>query len=215
MTRIKWYRFGILRIQPEYGIETIERSLIALGGSVAQCARAIDEARASNDDSYDYIVDEETAFIENLLGIAFVLCQSYITFIVSHVNALHESCKENNIQLSTTDGSKAGILKLGSQVLAGTLYSQVQIIDAFANYFKHHEEWDGPWDRLGGKPGQTVKMLLATGANQYSSGNFRTAAEKLGNQSYEDMTTYTEILRTWGRAVYDQYDTELGSKGLL
>ena len=134
---------------------------------------------------------------------------------MSRVKALHESCEKIGVQLSTTDGSKTGIMRFGNQPLLDTQYSQVQAINAFANYFKHHEEWDGPWEQLKGKPAGTVPVLLMTGAKQFSTGNFRTAAERLGTVSYENLEVFAKILRGWGQAVHEQYDVELRERGLL
>ena len=213
---INWYRFGFARIDSDYQIEIIERSLTPLGEAVAQCAETIDQATAFGDDRHlDAVIDDETAIVENLLGTAFVVCQSYITFVWSRVKSLHRSCHEADITLTTTDNTKAGIMRLGSQLVPQTQYTEVQVIDAFANYFKHHEEWNGRWEQLPNPAARTVPILAATGATQFSTGNFRTAAKKLGNESYSNVRAFSNILRSWGQEVRKQYDLELGSKGLL
>ena len=106
-------------------------------------------------------------------------------------------------------------MRFGSQLLPQTQCSQVQVIDAFANYFKHHEEWHGSWGQLTDQAGRTVQVLSAVGADQYSTGNFRMAADKLGNKRYENLEVFSSVLRDWGRVVHEQYNAELRSKNLL
>lgn len=184
--------------------------------AIAKCTKTIEEAETTSNEEYiSFVIEEETALVENLLGTAFVLCQSYIAFVVSRVKALHKSCEKIGVQLSTTDGSKTDIMRFGNQLLLGTQYSQVQAINAFANYFKHHEEWKGHWEQLKGKPAGTVQVLLETGAKQFSTGNFSTAAKRLGNESYKNLEVFAKILRGWGQAVHERYNVELGEKGLL
>lgn len=209
-------RLKLIKKSFDYQIEIIERSLTPLGEAISQCIQTVKEAEETNDEDYiDYVGDEEIGIIENLLGVSFVLCQSYITLVVSRIMALHKSCKGNKIDLSTTDGTKANIMKLGSPLLLQTEYSQVQIIDAFANYFKHHEEWDKSWNQLPDRSAKTVQILSAIGASQFSTGNFRVAAKKLGNYSYDNPQIFSRILQDWSQAVYEQYNLELQANGLL
>jgi len=209
-------RLKLIRISFDYQIEIIERSLTPLGEAISQCIQTIKEAEETNDEDYiDYISNEEIWMVENLLGASFVLCQSYITLVISRIMALHRSCNLLTTDDSKADISKADIMKLGSPLLLQTGYSQVQIIDAFANYFKHHEEWDKPWEQLPGRSARTVQILFAVGASQFSTGNFRIAAKKLGNYSYDNLQVFSRILQDWSQAVYERYNLELQVNGLL
>jgi hypothetical protein len=42
--------------------------------------------------------------------------------------------------LKSSDGTERGIMNLGSPIGDGG-YSKIQVINAFANYFKHRDEW--------------------------------------------------------------------------
>lgn len=216
MQTIDWYRFGPFQIILDYHVDQIERTLTTMSMAIRESDNTIHLAEETGDEQFiDFVVDEETVFIETLLGTGFVLCQTYITYVVSHVRKLHDSCQRKGIKLSTTDGSKWAIMRLESNLVTGTPYSEIQVIDAFANYFKHHEEWNGLWATIQGLPKFTIDVLQAVGAGQFSSGNFRNAAERLGNRTYDNFGVFTEIIRKWGLAVHARYDGELQSIGIL
>jgi len=93
------------------------------------------------------ITGEEEVFIEELLGAAFVVCQSYITSIVSDFKRLHEYVSVP--PLTSTDGSKDALCKTESDNVVSSEYTEIQIINGFANYFKHHDQWPLDWKEKG------------------------------------------------------------------
>lgn len=216
MTKISWYRNSFALFPPDYPVDIIERSLQPLGEAIHGCGEIIRKAEELGDEQYiNAVIDDETEYIETLLGTAFVLCQTYITFVVSRVKRLHASCEKNIVKLTTSDGSKQAIMQLESNEVDGTKLTEVQIIDAFANYFKHRDEWEGKWADLKVPSSKTVGIIQTVGAQQFSSGNLRTAAEALGIPGYEKLYIFSEILRAWGLGVHNRYDKELESLGLI
>jgi hypothetical protein len=202
----------------------IERVLEPLGKAISESAQRIDEAAThENPDYLESVVEEEIYIIEGLLGTAFVVCQLDITYTVSKVKALHSLCEDSkNIILTTTNGSKEGLLGIDPQIFPGTNLTQVQAIDAFANYFKHKDEWHKSWNAIATSTGnedrltrRTVQSIITAGAEEYSNGNFRGAAKKLGNIGYDNTEVFITILQTWRQHARVLYEAELGQKGLL
>ena len=103
----------------------------------------------------------------------------------------------------------------GSEKVICTEFSQVQVIDAFANYFKHRDEWRADWNSLPQKSASTAQIISAVGASQGSTGNLRAGAEVLGNAAYTNVTVFIEILNNWRKNLYDGYREELETKQLI
>jgi hypothetical protein len=162
------------------------------------------------------IIDEATEYIEDLLGISFVACQSYISFVVSDVCRLHDACKSiaSPVDLTTISGRKSDILRTCSPLMKGG-YSQVQIVDAFANYYKHKDEWDWDWDSAPPRSRPTVDVIRSAGASRGCTGNMRAGAEALGNGEYWDTRAIMALLESWGQGLFKAYSEELRSKGLM
>lgn len=185
---------------------SLERLLGALSESIKACSAKIDEAAQSGDEDYaEHVTDSECAVIEDLLGTAFVGCQIYITATVSGTKHFHE--------LSSDEAAleKAAVLSVGSPVLPPTDYTRVQVIDAFANYFKHRDEWSYDWSAFSGRSARTVSIIQAAGAQQGSSGNLRTAAEALGLPKYWDLNILHRDIQEWCDNVWNIYRLKMNA----
>jgi hypothetical protein len=84
-------------------------------------------------------------------------------------------------------------MAFGSSSVANSKFSEVQVIDAFANYFKHKAEWAGDWDKLKTLQLKTAQIIQAVGASQESTGNLRTGSKVLGNETYTNISTLAII----------------------
>ncbi|MCP2519525.1 hypothetical protein NLC26_00340 [Candidatus Aminicenantes bacterium AC-708-M15] len=205
------------QIGRHFNTHRIERALLSLSEAISDCISAINRAEKSGDQEYlDVVVDEETYYIEEFLGIAFVVCQTDITYVVSKIKSLHKYCKESvKVELTSTDSSKENIMKLGSKFLHQTPYTAVQVIDAFANYFKHREEWNLSWESPHKNARKTIKILRAVGASPFSTSNFRMISKKLGNKNFDNLMIFSDIIQDWRKNLHDKYEEELKIKGLL
>ena len=112
----------------------------------------------------DFFVEQA----EWMYGIAFVTAQTYITGTVADANLLKKGKK---------DFQTYQLLKDFSNEIKGTETTQLQLCDAIANYFKHHEEWKD-WKPIGHKK-WTIPPLLEIGIDQQSSFPCYLAASKL------------------------------------
>jgi hypothetical protein len=149
--RMNWYVSHIRSISHDSN-EVLQSVLRTIGKAALIAERRIEDASKShNIEDVAEVAAEENIFIEDLLGCALVVSQGYITRITSRLRYLHKCLKRDGHCLSIIPGTKnipnkPDLMKACSSLVAGMDYTQIQVIDAFANYFKHHEEWPAKWD---------------------------------------------------------------------
>lgn len=201
-----------MRIQSQ----SLYRILQAIGNATEACNEEIDKAaKSNNSDYFESVVDDECAVIENLLGAAFVACQAEITAVVSHAKQIHSITVASGINLAVCDGTKDGILSIGAAMVQGSAYTRVQVINAFANYFKHCEEWGSPWLTLTGQSKATAQIISSMGADESNNTNLRTGTEALGITDYAVLEPLAGYVSDWINAVRKSYETELRQHKLL
>lgn len=81
--------------------------------------------------------------------------------------------------------------------MGATGYTEIQVIDAFANFFKHNEEWEWDWSKLKDRSRKTAEIITAVGASQGSTGNFRKGAAAIGNVDLTRVTILVGIIASW------------------
>jgi hypothetical protein len=196
---------------------TLERVLTSLGAAVGACSEAITQAKESRDPEFiETVVEEECDVVENLIGAAFVAGQAEITGVISPVMRLHKRAATDGHILTSTDGTKSGIMRLGTPVRPSLPYSHVEVINAFANYFKHHDEWHVRWAALTGLAKQTADTIMALGATEGSTGNLRKGIEVLGiAKKYADLVNVSGMVSDWANAVFTTYESELRRLGSI
>lgn len=188
---------------------TLEEVLRTLGKAALQAEDRITEVAKTQDGDYiGEVFAEETILIEDVLGCAFVVTQSYITDIVSRLKWLHHRVERDGHCLTTTDASKLALINSYSDIVPGTAYTQIQVINAFANYFKHHDEWP-KWDNATDQSAVTVGILLAVGADENSSDNCRKGLTALGIDRAFDVYTMANIVARWHSNLSNAYKDEL------
>jgi len=82
------------------------------------------------------------------------------------------------------------------------------LINAFANYFKHGDEWNGSWSALTGQSKQTADVISAVGAQEFSTGNLCAGGKALGLAD-DDPGPLAGYVRQWVEAVLSTYEAEL------
>jgi len=106
-------------------------------------------------------------------------------------------------------------MRTGSPNIAGANVTKVRVIDAFANYFKHHEEWPAvDWSALPPREKATADVITAAGAEQRSSRNFRAGAKALGNANLDNLVAFAEAVIEWRENVAKHCEAKL-RKGRL
>jgi len=195
------------------GSDTLGTVLRTLGKAALSAEQRITEVRRSDDGEYiAEVYAEESMVIEDLLGCAFVAGQGYITRVVSRIEWLHERLEGDGHCLRTTNGKKPALLKAHSDLVPGTCYTQVEVINAFANYYKHREQWATEWDKELSKKGisrETINVIRASGAVEGLSDNCRKGLIALGIDRVFDVYTMADILVRWHTGLADAYRKEL------
>ncbi|MCD6327287.1 hypothetical protein J7M28_07020 [bacterium] len=183
--------------------------LTSLGSAIKQCDAAIGKARASGDDEYaEAVTDDECEVVENLIGVAFVMCQVVIEAVVSIVIHLHERVVSDGHVLPTCSKKKDRkkcLLQLGRPLAEHPEYIDVRVIDVFANYFKHRSREDYRWDNI----------MSDVGASDGCTGNMRRAAEVLGLANYANLELLGDKVSNWADEVIAKYKSELKDPKLI
>jgi len=149
----------------------------------------------------EFEIDDALEHTESLLGIAFVMAQAYITGTVSDANKLMGSGGKL---------TKEQLLNKHGDGLAGSTVTKMELCDAIANYFKHHDEWNS-WSAIG-RHKKTVSILRAAGIEENDDFPCRKAVEILwSNNDYSDLKPLLSLISSWRKAVIA--DSLLSARG--
>lgn len=149
----------LIRLSFQYDVlsSTLNAQQNAIGATEAIVAEALN---SGNEDYIEATSDEQSEIVESLLGCSFVAAQAYITYVVSHIKALHRTAKKNKISLSSASDSKRNIMTTSSPIVGTTTITSVEAINALANYYKHNDEWKSDWKRRLDKPRRRLPSSL-------------------------------------------------------
>jgi hypothetical protein len=192
--------FGRLRWATHSSTYVLE-VVAALAKGIAVSSRHI-KAIDRHVDGWCYELEHEREVQGTLLGATFVVWQTYLSTMVSAVLEVDEQCRSAlGIQLSILEGGgrrRRKVLAFGGPIIAGTTYTVAEIIEAFANYFKHRDEWTADWTGLKDNAEETAQVIRSCGAVPDGANNFQTGAEALGvREPYDDFRVVDEMLSKW------------------
>jgi hypothetical protein len=96
-----------------------------------------------------------------LIGTAFVLGQ----IVISQTVGIFLNLRELANYPHALPTGKHDILKLEAEVNTGSEFSEIQIIDSVANYFKHYHEWPSDWNisNTTGSQRRTIEIVKSIG----------------------------------------------------
>jgi hypothetical protein len=211
------YRLHLRMLNGDMVFPSFEEVLRPLERAIIASARHVEEACASPDEEWaSAVIDDECDVAEELLGTSFVVCQAYVTSVVSRVQGLLQHADRQGVQLSSVLPARESVLRTSNSLCASTPFTQVQVLDAFANYFKHRFEWPAvDWSKANKNAQKTIAIVRAVGGSEGSTGNLRTGAESLGNSNYTDLSVFSSILDGWRAGVSSAVEDELASQDLL
>ena len=148
--------------------------------------------RIKKDDYFDETFALE--HLETILGIAFIAAQTYIAGTVADINAILGKSKQlKRDQLLALD---VVFIKNGT--------TRLELIDAIANYHKHHDEWE-TWQPKG-RNQRTINILNECGITEetefpcYSAATLLWPETKLGEFRY-----LLSVLVDWRERVFRKY----------
>ncbi len=133
---------------------------------------------------------------EDFLGIAFITTQLYITRIVSDLNKLSKDSHPPN---------KRELLKNFSKTIPETEVTEMELCDAMANYFKHHDEWKWfDWSSPTPIQKRTVKKLIAVGIDDQEYYPCLKAFGILMPTKSLDLQPLASMMIEWGEKVISE-----------
>lgn len=143
----------------------------------------------------EFEVDDALDYTENLLGIAFVTAQTYVTGTVADANQLNKS----GIKVT-----KEHLLQVHGDKVANSAITKLELCDAIANYYKHHDEW-GSWSPTS-RNQKTISILQAVNIEEQDHYPCCKAANILGlTGNSQDMETLLSLISNWREKVIAEY----------
>lgn len=140
--------------------------------------------------------------IETQIGLVLILCQTYITNVISQVQNLHNDFRAIfKTELTGITKTKRNLLKLPATYYEKTGYTKIEAIDHLANYFKHHQEWGGRSQSLKLNAKNTAKAIQELGLkidkSLWYSRNLTNALRPLGVSVPSELPTLLTIVDEW------------------
>jgi hypothetical protein len=206
--------------------DAIERLHAAIQREVASSARCIDEAAASGDTDFSIgVIDDECDHVEELLGLAFVVAQTFIARLRSRIALVSRILEEESGKgLSFVDQPTHSVVLARGPTCASSAYTEIEVINAVANYWKHQESWltilepkDGRlitvWKAQPKSPERrTIEIVTSIGLKPGCSGNLRAAASALGVSNYMNLTPIRDKLTAWGDELFEATRLEIAGR---
>jgi hypothetical protein len=162
-----------------------------LSRSIRRSEIACEKASEGNPDILDAILDDEVAYIEELIGISLLALQTRVRRI-----------------MQASKDFKIDALDSGDD-FSGTGRTLIRLIWDAANYYKHRDEWTAEvWedtetpDRRLEQARRTRRSVQKIGIEQSSTGNMRTAYEFFGVAPYSNCRHLSEHVQAWAEGVY-------------
>ena len=169
-----------------------------------------EEFRKKNEEKFYFKTNEEwrpyELIIETQVGLVLVLCQSYITNVISQVHNFHSDFRVLfKDELTGFKTSKSDLLKSFSSYYENTGYTKIEAIDHLANYFKHHQEWGGKPELLTKNAKRTAdavrKLGLDIQLSLWYSRNLSKAVCPLGVSAPQQLPALLTIIDDWKREI--------------
>jgi hypothetical protein len=156
-------------------------------------------AGIAEDDFREIAAEDELAYTEDLLGVAFVAAQAELTAVRTAIQRV----------LPSTSDSYA-LFRRASATVPSTTFTYVQAINHIANYWKHHDEWPVKmvpqgdfealdWDEK--KETRTIREVRALGMARGASDNIQTALNTLGIADAADLSQLRAWISEWSNAL--------------
>ena len=192
--------------------ERFLRILVLLASQIRRIEKEFDEARDGGNEEYlDHLTDEECAYLEEVLGVAFLILQGKIRRVEANAKRLRNAMQEQyaiDIPLFK-NSSELRSIGMSRKTKNATF---IQRVWDLGNYYKHtdewpHEVWEGP--KRSGKSGlklerATRRRVQRLGLEQFSTGNLRTGFEAITSRgaSYSEVDRIGKKVQDWANAVY-------------
>lgn len=164
----------------DWRIEPLRDILSGLAAGLA----AMDE-RIDSEDGFDGVSARD--HVEPLLGLALVAAQTYALGTVSDLNAVRMSRRV--LEMEKLECYGCDTIRLNGGV------TRIELINASANYFKHHDEWVR-WPTGKDRGINDVKILNRAGITEMTESPCIAAVDLLCGKRWE-LIVFLQILQEW------------------
>jgi hypothetical protein len=206
----------------KYDVE--DDQYLRIFGGIAELIRTSEQVCESADCRDDEaIIDREADYLEELIGISFVLLQAKIRRVTSSTLKLCKVMKGQGVELEELS-SREKILSIGEDLESQQL-RPAQLAWDIGNYYKHRDEWpDAVWyyeplaaqepkkqpvDRATEMGRKTRRVVEGLGVVEGSTGNMRTIYESLGVCPYSDCRRLAYEIQRWAEQVLECAETSV------
>jgi hypothetical protein len=179
----------------DWRISSVRRIIDALSQGITMVNHDLEMSETPTDPSYGtFDVGFALEHIEDLLGIAFVTAQSYITGTVSDIPKLTEL---------KSRPTKRELLQSFADKLPEYGITTLELCDAIANYWKHHEEWEG-WS-VTDRNKRTIDTLNVVGIGEQDYFPCNSTANILWPKGASDLEELIDLLSSWRQQAIETY----------
>jgi len=183
-------------------------SAIADGIRAAE-GRLDDAAKRGDSEWLSVVAEEECNLLENLLGAAYVVCQTQISAVTARALAVRR-CRLGDGKGFTSFGARNADVRALSDVLPSpATATKVELVWALANYFKHREEWDKlDWSALDKQSRRTAEIIEQVQLASGNTDNLRRGFSALHNNAYVELESVADIIDAWSAKVLSECEAE-------
>lgn len=129
---------------------------------------------------------------ESIFGMAFIAAQSYILGTVGDLNKIRASNGKSALKKRAYYSDDLVYLQNG--------VSRISFINEIANYYKHHDEWDG-WPKR-----DTTEVLAKVGIDESTDFPCYEAAKRLLDEKEDqNLENLLSIISEWRKYVLSKY----------
>lgn len=213
----------------------------------------LDTLKISQDFDLFDLVDKNYANsqgIEDILGTGFVLHQTSLTRVISKIIRIYKLADENNYKLDKKFSNKFELMKLCSSLVVNEIkdieedklidsllyeqykpiklkyqpkYTQIEVINAAANLFKHSSEWGPSWKKIVSNNNKKDKGTISTivcvssfGCHYTNSNNQKILFKAINQDNdYHRLELLSNVVNLWKEDVLLELKQDLADKGVI
>ena len=164
----------------DWRIEPLRNVIVGIDAGLAAIHKRLD-----TEEWFDGVSAREYA--EPLFGLGFVAAQTYAVGTVSDLNSVRMSRRKPKKEKIDCYACDTVVLKGG--------VTHIQLINASANYFKHHDEWAAQWPTRG-RGSHDTKTLGSVGITEKTEFPCIDAIDLLCGTSWE-LNVLLQIMEEW------------------
>lgn len=169
-------------------------------------------AKQGNADYAEFVGESEAEYLEEIIGASFLILQAKIRRVTVAVQRLREFARDQH-KIELGGLGRTRVMSLDGPFKKNAP-SQINLIWAIANYFKHRDEWQhDAWkdkkpkeqeDHALRQARETRRVVENAGIVEFSTGNMRTAYEYFGIDPYSKCELLARDVQDWSERVYGE-----------